>query len=94
MVSLSLWLKVVEFVQDFTDRPLFDKTGLTGFYDIQTQGWTPMKVIAASRDDAPQSRDNRLDPVRRIRETRPSHGVAKAVIEMFVIDHMKRPDEN
>ena len=36
--------QVVEFVQNFTGRPLFDKTGPTGFYEIQTEGWAPMRV--------------------------------------------------
>jgi uncharacterized protein (TIGR03435 family) len=46
--------QVVEYVQDFTDRPVFDKTGLTGFFDIQTEGWAPMR---SSLDGAPQTGD-------------------------------------
>ena len=42
---------VVEYVDNFTDRPLIDRTGLTGFYNIQTEGWAPMRP---SLDDAAQ----------------------------------------
>jgi uncharacterized protein (TIGR03435 family) len=49
--------QVVEYVNSFTDRPLLDKTGLTGFYDIQTEGWAPMRVTPASLDGAPQGAD-------------------------------------
>ena len=36
--------QIVEFLQNFTDRPLFDKTGLSGYYNIETQGWAPMRL--------------------------------------------------
>jgi uncharacterized protein (TIGR03435 family) len=40
----------LEYPQNFTDRPLFDKTGLTGFYDIQTEGWVPMRATPQGSD--------------------------------------------
>jgi uncharacterized protein (TIGR03435 family) len=45
---------VVEYINDFTDLPLFDKTGLTGFYNVQTEGWAPMnaKLPDASVDNS------------------------------------------
>lgn len=89
--------QVVEYVNNFTDRPLFDKTGLTGFYDIQTEGWAPMRV---SLDGAPQSGDASVN-----NPDRPSlfdifeklglrMEPQRAVIDMFVIDHVERPSEN
>lgn len=35
--------QIVAFVNNFTDRPLFDRTGLTGLYDVDTTGWVPMR---------------------------------------------------
>jgi uncharacterized protein (TIGR03435 family) len=89
--------QVVEYVQEFTDRPLFDKTGLTGFYNIQTEGWAPMRVGV---DAAPQGRDARVDNPERptlfdVFEKLGLHMESqRAVMDMFVIDHVERPSEN
>ncbi len=33
---------LVSYVENWTDRPLLDKTGLKGLYHIETTGWLPM----------------------------------------------------
>ena len=89
--------QIVEFVQNFTDRPLFDKTGLTGFYEIQTEGWAPMRV---NSDGAPQSGDPSANNSDRptlfnVFEKLGLHLESqRAVIDMFVIDHLEKPSEN
>jgi bla regulator protein blaR1 len=35
--------QVVVDVSNFTDRPLLDRTGLSDLYDIDTEGWVPMR---------------------------------------------------
>jgi len=89
--------QVVEYVNNFTDRPLLDKTGLTGFYDIQTEGWAPMRVTP---DGAPQSGDASVNNPDRptLFNVFEKLGLRmesqKAVIDMYVIDHVERPSEN
>jgi len=92
--------QVVEGVQDYTDRPLLDNTGLTGYYNIQTEGWVPMRVIPASLDGAPQisgsSANNSDRPT--LFDVFEKLGLhmepQRAVIDMFVIDRVERPSEN
>jgi uncharacterized protein (TIGR03435 family) len=89
--------QVMEFVQNFTDRPLFDKTGFTGFYEIQTEGWAAMRV---NSDGAPQSGDPSANNSDRptlfnVFEKLGLHLESqRAVIDMFVIDHLEKPSEN
>jgi uncharacterized protein (TIGR03435 family) len=89
--------QVVELVQNYTDRPLFDKTGLTGFYEIQTAGWAPMRVTL---DGAPQGGDASANNSDRptlfnVFEKLGLHMESqRAVIDMFVIDHVEKPSEN
>jgi uncharacterized protein (TIGR03435 family) len=92
---------VIEYVQDFTDQPLFDKTGLTGFYNIQTEGWAPMRVTPPGPDGAPPQRGDAtvnnsdrqtlFDMFEKLGLRMESQ---RAVIDMFVIDHVERPTEN
>lgn len=91
---------VAEYAENFTDRPLLDKTGLTGFYDIQTEGWAPMKVTPASLDGAPRNGDANVDNSDRptLFNVFEKLGLRmesqRAVIEMFVINQVERPSEN
>src|SRR5262249_54960236 len=34
---------VLEYVENWTDHPLVDKTGIQGLYNVQTSGWLPMQ---------------------------------------------------
>jgi uncharacterized protein (TIGR03435 family) len=86
-------------VSNFTDRPLLDRTGLTGLYDIDTDGWVPMRPRPA-RPDGPNAEDLAMaDP------TRPTLNMifdklglkmesSKAPVEMFVIDRVEKPTGN
>jgi uncharacterized protein (TIGR03435 family) len=33
---------IAHYVENWSDRPVVDKTGLTGLFEIDTEGWTPM----------------------------------------------------
>jgi uncharacterized protein (TIGR03435 family) len=91
--------ELVVSVSNYTDRPLIDRTGLTGLYDIDTDGWVPMRQRPA-RPDGPTAEDIAMaDP------TRPTLNMifdklglkmesSKAPVELFVIDRVEKPIEN
>lgn len=86
----------MRYVNNFTDRPLFDDTGLTGFYDVETEGWAPMRPTldgALQRDDAVNDSDRPtlFDMFEKLGLHMESQ---RAVIDMFVIDHVEKPSEN
>src|SRR5215510_8498169 len=33
---------IARFVENWTDRPVLDKTGLQGLFRVDTEGWTPL----------------------------------------------------
>jgi len=89
---------LVRFVENWTDRPLLDKTGLTGLYDIETDGWVPLRPRMPTPGSSPEN-DTMSDP------TRPTLYMiferlglkmesSKAPVEMFVVEHLGRPTEN
>jgi uncharacterized protein (TIGR03435 family) len=88
--------QVVESVQNYADRPVFDKTGLTGFYNIQTEAWAPMRPSldgALQRDDTSNdaNRPSLFDIFERLGLRMESR---RAVIDIFVIDRVEKPSEN
>jgi uncharacterized protein (TIGR03435 family) len=68
------------------DRPVVDRTGLTGKYDLSLK-WTPV--------DTPTAADAPPDLYTAIQEELGLKLVAaKALDEVFVIDHVERPSQN
>jgi uncharacterized protein (TIGR03435 family) len=68
---------LVEFVENWTDRPVLDKTSLQGLFSIETEGWVPMRqpqapppppgtspAPATATVGPPSGEGNMLDPTR------------------------------
>jgi len=88
---------LVLFVSNWTDRPVIDKTGLKGLFNIQTDGWTPL---------LPRQGPNEGDEAKALADpSRPTLfsifdqlGLKlesqRAPVEMFVIERAEKPSEN
>jgi uncharacterized protein (TIGR03435 family) len=82
---------LVAFVENWTDRPLLDKTGIQGLYRFETKGWLPMgaSVDAGSSDVA-----DRLTVFEMFGQLGLRMEPQKGVVEVYVIDHIEKPSEN
>jgi uncharacterized protein (TIGR03435 family) len=83
-------------VERFSDRPVVDHTGLTGFYKIAFPAWnlrrpTGPDAIAEKRDLEDASRPTMTDALQDLGLRLES---AKAPVEMFVVEHFERPAQN
>ncbi len=91
---------VALFVQNWTDRPVVDKTGLTDLYNIQTDGWMPMRPRPPSPEGAPKGNDPDLnDPDRKtLYKVFGQLGLRvesqRAMVDTFVVEHVEKPGEN
>jgi uncharacterized protein (TIGR03435 family) len=79
------------FVENWTDRPLLDKTGIGGLYRFETKGWLPMGPIANAGSsefaDRPTVFQIFADLGLRME-------AQKAVVEVYVVDHIEKPSQN
>jgi bla regulator protein BlaR1 len=91
---------VVSFVENWSDRPIVDKTGLTGLFEVETDGWAPMRPRVRPPGEEPTAEDKAMaDPIRptlftifeRLGLKMESQ---KATVDVFVVDHVERPSEN
>lgn len=91
--------ELVVSVSNYTDRPLIDRTGLTGLYDIDTDGWVPMRQRPVLPGDTTPESIAMADP------TRPTLYMifeklglkmesSRAPVERVVIEHVEKPTEN
>jgi uncharacterized protein (TIGR03435 family) len=85
----------------FSDRPVIDKTGLSGLYNIQTEGWVPLRPRPPRPPGTePTAEDQAFaDPARpTIFAVLERLGLKlesqRALVETFVIEHAERPTEN
>jgi bla regulator protein BlaR1 len=92
---------LASWVSNWADRPVIDKTGITGLFKIETEGWSPMRPrLPRPPDQEPTAEDRAFsDP------STPTLFVifdrlglklesSKAPIETFVIESAERPTEN
>ncbi|HEY1949832.1 MAG TPA: M56 family metallopeptidase [Bryobacteraceae bacterium] len=87
-------------VSDSTDRPVIDRTGLRGLFNIQTEGWAPLRSrvplpgggpSAEESASADLSRPTLVTILQRLGLKLESQ---RAPVESFVIEHVERPTEN
>jgi uncharacterized protein (TIGR03435 family) len=88
-------------ISSFADRPVIDKTGIKGLFNIQTEGWAPMRPRPPRPPgQEPTAEDRSLeDPSTptlfqifgKLGLTLESQ---KAPVEIFVIDSAEKPSEN
>jgi bla regulator protein blaR1 len=95
---------LVRGIQGFSDRPIIEKTGLTGLYNIQTDGWVDIRN--AQRPNRPAETDaQRAEDLALADPSRPTlfavlDGLGlkletqTAPVEILFIDHVELPSEN
>jgi uncharacterized protein (TIGR03435 family) len=87
---------VAAFVSNWADRPVIDKSGLTGLYNIQTTGWRPMRPRPPR--DEPTDEDRAFEIAPTLSEVLATLGLAlepqRAPITMYTIQSAERPSEN
>ncbi len=89
---------VVSFVENWTDRPLLNKTGLQGLFRIETKGWLPMQVGPPPAAGAKAEDGSDMSDVLSVFQMFEKLGLKmepqKDRAEIFIIDRVEKPKEN
>jgi uncharacterized protein (TIGR03435 family) len=81
-------------VERYSDRPVLDKTGLSGLYRIAIPGWDQY-MPQEPKPDSPEPADSlRPTLVALLGDQGLNLESTKASVEMFVVEHFERPAEN
>jgi uncharacterized protein (TIGR03435 family) len=84
-------------VSNWADRPVVDRTGLEGLFQIDTDGWAPMLPRAAGgNEDETKALNDPERPTLYLIFERLGLKMesSKAPVEMFVVEHVEKPTEN
>ncbi len=94
-VSLS---DVLAYVENWTDRPLVDKTGIQGLFKIDTRGWRDLQPGQEPRPGAKAEDGSDAADVPTLFTVFEHLGLKlqpqKGTVEVFVIEHVERPSDN
>jgi uncharacterized protein (TIGR03435 family) len=89
---------LVSFVENWTGRPLIDKTGIKGLYRFDTKGWLPVQPGPPPAAGAKAEDGTDMTDVPTLFQVFDGLGLKmvsqKEKVERYVIDHVERPSEN
>jgi uncharacterized protein (TIGR03435 family) len=92
---------VAQFVQLWTDKPVVDETGLKDLYDIQTEGWLPMRSrqqnvdgSAPSGGDAGVTDDSRPTLFQIFAQLGLRVESRRAVVDMYIVESLGTLTDN
>lgn len=89
---------VANFVENWTDRPLLDKTGLKGLCHIETKGWLPMQPGPAPAPGVKAEDGTDMADVPTVFQMFERLGLKMESqndkADTYVIDHLEKPSEN
>lgn len=92
---------LVDGLQVWTDHPVIDNTGFQGLFDIDTEGWVPMRPRPGPPPGTEPSAEDRAfaDPARpTLQQVLDRVGLklesTKGPVQILVVDHIERPSEN
>ncbi len=89
--------ELVNGMQNWTDRPLVDKTGVQGLYHIETSPWLPMQVGPPPAPGATQDGVS-VEELSTIFDVFDKLGLKmqpqKDKVDIYVIDSIEKPTEN
>jgi len=89
---------IVKHVENWTDRPLLDKTGVNGLVQIDTNGWLPMQVGPPPTNGAKAEDGTDMADVLTVFQMFEKLGLKmepqRDRAEIFVIEHIEKPTAN
>jgi bla regulator protein blaR1 len=87
---------IAQFVSNWSDRPILDKTGITELYKIDTDGWAPLVQFGPPTSDEAKAES---DPSRPslfsiLEQVGLKVEARRAPVEIYVVERAEKPSEN
>lgn len=95
------------YVENWTDLPVIDKTGLDGLYAMETEGWMPMRLppppppgaVPLNPSPRPNGDGDMTDPARPtlfmvLQKLGLDLKRQKGPVDLYVVEHIEQPSAN
>ncbi|HWC96949.1 MAG TPA: M56 family metallopeptidase [Candidatus Sulfopaludibacter sp.] len=84
---------LIGFVENWSDRPMVDRTGLSGLFNMNTDGWVPMRGPGGGSEGLDEPTRPTLFTVFE-RQLGLKAEPERARVEVYVVERVDRPTEN
>lgn len=89
---------ILSYVENWTDRPLVNETGLQGLFKVETRGWRDLQPGQEPPPGAKAEDGSDMADVPTLFAVFEGMGLKlearKEQVEIYIIDHVERPTEN
>ncbi|MDE3196111.1 MAG: TIGR03435 family protein [Acidobacteriota bacterium] len=89
---------LAQYVENWTERPVVDRTGIGGLFRIQTEGWAPLRPGPPPAPGAKAEDGSAVADLPTLFEVFERMGLklesGKAPVEVYVIEHIDRLSGN
>ncbi|MDE3164652.1 MAG: TIGR03435 family protein, partial [Acidobacteriota bacterium] len=89
---------IAAYVENWTDRPLLDETGISGLFNVQTTGWIDLQPGAAPAPGAKAEDGSDMADIPSLFTVLDRLGLKmearKGPVEVVVIDRLEKPPAN
>jgi uncharacterized protein (TIGR03435 family) len=83
---------LAQYIENWTDLPVVNRTALSGLFAVETEGWTPMRLPPPPPGNAPAARFDDLPTIFTVLRTL---GLdlkqQEAAVPVYTVEHIERP---
>jgi uncharacterized protein (TIGR03435 family) len=83
---------LVQYIENWTDLPVVNRTGISGLFAVETEGWTPMRLPPPPPGNSPVARFDDLPTLFTV-----LHKLGlelkqqEATVSVYTVEHIQRP---
>ena len=86
---------LAQYIENWTDLPVVNRTALSGLFDVETEGWAPMRLPPPPPNSPPNMPPPRFDDFPTIFTVLRTLGLElkqqEATVPVYTVEHIERP---
>jgi uncharacterized protein (TIGR03435 family) len=85
---------LAQHIENWSDHPVINRTGLDGLYAVETEGWTPMRQASPPTGDGDMTDPARPTLFQVMQKLGLELKQEKGSVDVYIIEHIERPTAN
>ena len=83
---------LVQYIENWTDLPVVNRTGISGLFAVETEGWNPMRLPPPPPGNAPAVRFDDLPTIYSVlRKLGLELKQQEDTVPVYTVEHIERP---
>ena len=83
---------LAQYIENWTDLPVVNRTAVSGLFAVETEGWTPMRLPPPPPGNPPAARFDDLPTIFTVlRKLGLELKQQEATVPVYIVEHIERP---